>query len=530
MSAPIRLRRGVRVTVTEDLVRLRDIAAEVELRGLPATRLWNAVESMFVEGFEEDALLASITATRPRVAIEQLIDSLAREGLLQEVEAGLDPALLDALSADVLLHLERRARRPRACALRLLDARIELNSHDGALTDEIVRLLELHGISVAVPGTPETVEPVEPGPALVAQLTLELDHERRCVDVRTTGGLTVVGPVPARRGSDETVELRDLPIAPRTAGRDLLHRRLVAAHVLICVLDSIVQHDEAAAGSRDASILGYFVTDSRTTAERRTAVAPSVLRGVDAGPLRLAVSAAADERDGDAVAGSTWVESAAPLWDPVLGVVGDPQPRELPQSPFGLAVIDANSDAPRFGAGPSTTEARWDAFTAAYRHRLGLGRNGLGISARHAATDAIGRDAYRHASWGPTGELDGNVALSPDVHRGWARLLLEHGLAPTVRLGVARAGTVNLAEIECLEATAVGIGSSIDRALIAAISRLEALVHLRRSVPGAVAQPWLCTAADLEMLEAAGPEPMRVSAVPGTGVWLAEPTTSGVAR
>ena len=249
---------------------------------------------------------------------------------------------------------------------------------------------------------------------------------------------------------------------------------LVGAQLALAMLGSTARaaRDGSAPGTRPE----YLVTTGGLVSEPHPHVTLPRLtdhgRPLDVDSWRSGVP---HDENGDPAA----LDLLEPVWDSVLGVVGQPLPLDLPQLPVGLAALVDDEGCTLGGVGTTTAAARLDVVLGALRVVAGgppgalRGSLGLGMSAAAARADAVCRLVHRSdLPWSPA-PLD-TATLGADVRRLHAALTLQLARPVSITLTVLGRGLhradVTTADGEPLgRAVAVSAGAATQGALLRAV-------------------------------------------------------------
>lgn len=507
----VRLRVGTRArTVDGHALAISAGANSVVVDDARAEALWTTLEPVLRAGVEPERLLARVPQ-RGRDLAAGILARLDAHQLLREV----DP---DALEIPALVHLEAVTRRPGAAARLVATTTLRVTG-DGPVAHDVATHLGAVGYAhvETQPGAPGdlggyllarverracdgTWHPVafalgDARTVVVGPGNRDTDDEVEAAALaRLTRGTTVSGAQPRSTGpqpghhagpqagshSGQTgilpaVPPGDLPAAP--SARDPLTTALVAAQLALAVLASTGRAVEDGPPARWPELL---VTTDGVVSEQRTHVAlPRLTRAghlvdVDAWPA----SRPHDEH-GDPAA----LERLAPVWDSVLGVIGEPLPLDLPQLPAGLAALVDDDGRTLGGVGATTAAARIDAALGALREVASGpaadvgGTLGLGTSASAARADAVARLAERSdLGWRPLWRRI--ETLGADVRSLHLTLTRHLGRPVSVSLSASEVGLhrvdVRDPDGELLgRAVASGAGAAAHGALLRAVGRAQ---------------------------------------------------------
>ncbi|CAM5786735.1 hypothetical protein [Cellulomonas persica] len=263
------------------------------------------------------------------------------------------------------------------------------------------------------------------------------------------------------------------PVPAPAPAHDPLTVALVAAQLALAVLDSTGRLVEDGDPQRWPELL---VTTDGIVSELRLHVAlPRLSR--DGRALDVDAWSASEPHDdhGDPAA----IARLEPLWDTVLGLVGEPLPLDLPQLPAGLAAIVDDDGRTLGGVGATTAAARLDVALGALRvaadgpvgHLPGM--LGLGTSAAAARVDAVARLVERSdLGWRPLWrEVE---TLGADVRSLHVALTRHLGRPVTMSISASEVGLhrvdVRDPDGELLgRAVASGVGAAAHGALLRAV-------------------------------------------------------------
>jgi len=473
----VRLRAGTR---SRDLdgrgVAVSAGASAVVVDGVGARALWSTIEPALRTGVEPDVLLASVPDDG-REVVAGILAQLDRHHLLREVEPAAD-------DVPALAHLEAVARRPAAAARLVATTTLRVTG-----TGPVAATAAAHLLAA---GYPEVVTRAEEPPR--APATPRTGSARLLARVERLGPDDAWHPVAFAAGDERTVlvgprdrdadalgeaaalarvgraDADDGPPAPQT-----LLGTLVGAQLALAVLGSSAR---AADGTTPPRWPSYLVTSGGLVSEPRTHV---VLPRLGADGRVLDVDAWADTAAGgsDVLA----LERLEPVWDPVLGAVGEPLPLDLPQLPVGLAALVDDEGRTLGGIGTTTAAARLDAVLGALRVVAAGptghpgGSLGLGTTPAAARADAVARLVERSdVGWRPAPVDRG--ALGPGSRRLAAALTRQLGVPALVTLAVAGTG-LRRADVRDRDGALLGravattTGPAVHEALLRAVGLVQ---------------------------------------------------------
>ncbi len=483
----VRLRSGTRSRELDGRIAVSAGESAVIVDGADEQALWTAIEPVLRAGVRPDRLLAAVPE-HGRAVVARILARLDEHHLLREVEAAMEP--LPALD-----HLETVTRRPAAAARLVATTTLRVRG-SGPVVRSVVAHLNAAGYARVV----EQREPAARALARVERQAADLTWRPVAFaagDARTV----VVGPCDrdadagleaavlervargsalepvvepdttagtgtgtgtgiesgietgietgieagthtgihtgTRPGTDTGVRTgtADAGGAPVPSVPETLLAELVGAQLALAALDSSAREVEPAPPAPAAH---YLVTTSGLVSERHPHVTlPRLGRDgrvldVDAWAVR------------DVVADPVALARLEPVWDPVLGVVGEPLPLDLPQAPVGLAALVDDEGRTLGGVGTTTAAARVDVVLDALRVATGpavhrAGSLGLGVAAAAARADAVARLVERSdLGWRPA-PLD-RTRLDAQAHRLHTSLTRRLGERAAVGLAVSGTG------------------------------------------------------------------------------------------
>ncbi|UJP40523.1 hypothetical protein [Cellulomonas palmilytica] len=504
----VRLRSGTRSRELDGRIAVSAGSSAVIVDGADAQALWTAIEPVLRAGVRPDRLLAAVPE-HGRAVVAGILERLDAHQLLREVEPPTEPV-------PALDHLEAVTRRPAAAARLVASTTLRVRGA-GPVVRSVVAHLGAAGYARVVeqpePQQPEAQhpeaqqpQPQHPGPqhptprssagsvpatvpAPVPGLVLAR-VERQAADESwrpvafAAGDARTVVVGPCDRDADERLEAAALERVARSGGHEppgttgdrsaprpgvrpqgpgeddeapsapeALLAELVGAQLALATLDSSAREVEPAP---PAPAPRYLVTTSGLVSERRPHVALPRL-GRDGRVLDVDAWATRDV-PADPVA----LARLEPVWDPVLGAVGEPLPLDLPQSPVGLAALVDDEGRTLGGIGTTTAAARVDVVLDALRVPAGpavhrAGSLGLGVAAAAARADAVARLVERSdLGWRPV-PLD---QLTLDAQASRLHTSLTRRLGVRVGVGLARSSS-GLCRVDVRDADGELLGRAV---------------------------------------------------------------------
>jgi len=524
--AGVRLRRGTRARPLDGRgIAISAGAHAVIVDDAGAQAWWTTIEPVLRAGVEPDRLLATVP-DGGREVVSGILAQLDAHHLLREVEPAADEVAAFA-------HLETVTRRP-AAAARLVASTTLRVTGDGPVAHAVGAHLAAAGYA-RVLGQPTTSNPaVAHAPNVLARVErLGAGDAWHGVAFALGDSRTlVVGP--GNRDADACLEVAALARLARLgapeepAAPESLPAALVGAQLALAVLASTARACDGTAPGRWPE---YLVTSDGLVSEPRTHVAlPRLVHEGRALDVDAWTSGAAHDEHGDAAA----LRRLEPVWDPVLGLVGEPMSLDLPQLPVGLAALVDDDGRTLGGVGTTTAAARLDAALDALRLPADgpvghlAGSLGLGVSASAARADAVARLVERSdLGWRPVWR--DLASMRPDVRRLHVALTRHLARPVTVSLHASEVG-LHRVDVRDLDGDLLGRAVAADEsaATRGALLRAVGLTQWQESGAGLVpAEP------AIDVLDTRSPDVRRQvdrwarAAVATGALHLVEPERAG---
>ncbi|MEN0083200.1 MAG: hypothetical protein AAGC66_00400 [Leifsonia sp.] len=513
-----RIRPGIRIELDEASVRFVGLNDALALRGESSARLWGFLSDYLVNGVDIAELLQGTPDIRLRTVIESFVQSLRDKQMLQILDpiAGNATAETFELSTELQRFIDQRADRPRrtkqlVCTLRLRFA------GPPELGSAVREVFSDHAL-------PVQLEERDPDAPALAQLTFgpPSDPDRWVVSVHSIDpGMVVLGPLPADDRGTATAH-RSSESKPADFFTSEIVGDLLGSQFLLVVIETAIADTSAASRERSSTIPQFYVTDRYLVSERHPR-----LRGVALDELAWeSATARRLQADSADVMNRDWSAQVRAVWDPVLGKIAEPIPADLPQNPYGLAT-SATGDV--YGSGPTTADALWDVFASQFRAANNIpGSMGIGLSAAHAATDLVQRNAAGSAGV-PVNESELPELLDERCRRAIAQLALDSGLMPQLKFTLLdeTAGLIRC-DVCCSGDTMTWTATGFSESAIVALERMNALMMLRRLGPttAIVTLPPLSTSRSEPSLIASAAHSIssafQLAELPQLGLWFAK--------